>query len=1009
MKHIISTFLTVLLVSFAGYAQEIKGNVSDGTGLPLPGANIVSVSGKNAVTDFDGNFTIAATIGEQLTFSMIGYESKSAAASMGMSISLQESVNRLNEVVVVGYGTRKLGAITGSVALIKSDDILRTPAQSAVQSIQGKAAGVNIVTNDEPGANPSIRIRGLGTILGGRDPLYIIDGVEIGVNGTSPISGISPNDIESMNILKDASSLAIYGQKGANGVVIITTKRGKKGSVKVSYDGYYGQKSILKKVDMADSYRYTYYNNSAMGSSTYFNPNTPYNTNWLDEITDTGEVTSNSLSLSGANDNTNYYFGLSHYTEKGILIGTEYKRTNVLNKTEFNVIEDRLKIRNFVNLTLSHKTPKPLSAFTNAYKQAPIMPVRYPNGRWGVPLVNKENGLNDLSGTQYDRYNNVANPVAQLENTHEKSKYFTLSGSIAAELKLIKDLVLTSSFGGTAEWTKEFIYTPLRENYLTQNPFDDAADYAATFGTKPVLNNKLQQKRSDYYNWNWDNYLTYKHDFGKHGLTVVGGMSRTTFDNYEYMNATRYNVPEQENYWYLDLSSNNSPVIAYPDNIRNEHNTPIVSLAYFGRIEYDFNDKYLLTVIARREGLSTFQDSKQWKTFPSISAGWVISNESFMQGISFVNHLKIRGGYGEVGNGAGPTYNNIAFTRNKNYSFGGVINTGSYVANAVDPNLTWETMKEADFGIDFSLMQSNLTGTIDYYDRRTDDIILNVSPPSVTSEEPAYINSGQVTNKGLEVTLRWQDEINENLNYWVGGNLSTNKNKVSRIDSQYFRNFPAGSLNNGETVKRVFLDAPLGSFYVFEQIGYNNDGTPRYNDMVDGVAGLTDKDRVNAGSYIPEYTYGINLGLNYKGIDFSVDCYGVGKNKVYNGKKAQRFANENVEYDILDSFWTPSNPNAVNPKPFNEVPRASTYYIEDGDYFRINNITLGYTFPKMFEKIDRVRLYVTAINPFIFTDYSGYSPELVGDDRANPLGTAGIELDAYPTNRTFLVGANVNF
>ncbi|MFT3795901.1 SusC/RagA family TonB-linked outer membrane protein [Flavobacterium sp.] len=1026
MKHFICTFLTILSVSIAANAQEIKGNVTDQAGLPLPEVNILAASGKNTSTDFDGNFTIDAAVGEQLTFTMIGYETRVVNATVNMKVNLKEAINKLNEVIVVGYGTKKLGAITGSVSLIKSEEILKTPAQSAIQSIQGKAAGINIVTNDEPGGNPSVRIRGLGTVLGARDPLYIIDGVELSaINTINPINGLSPNDIESMSILKDASSLAIYGQKGANGVVIITTKKGRKGGVKVSYDAYYGQKSILKKVDMADSYRFAYYNNTALGSSSYYSYNQPYNTDWLEEITDTGEVTSNSVSLSGANDNANYYFGVSHYTEKGILKGTDYKRTNLLNKNEFNIAEGRLKVRNFFNLALAHKTPKPLSAFTNAYKQSPLVPVQYPNGRWGVPMINKANGLNDLSGTEYDKYNNVGNPVAQLEYDNQRSKYVTITASVAAELKLARDLTFTSNLGAMGEWVKEFSFTPLRDIWLSQNIFagnpDDitepphittAADYNRTFGNKTVLNNKLEQKRGELYNWNWDNYLSYKRDFGDHSVTATVGMSRTTVDNYEFMSAIRYNVPEQKNYWYLDFSSNNEPMLAQPDNLKNYHNTPLVSLAYFGRVEYDYKDKYLLTAIVRREGLSPFATGRKWDTFPSVSVGWVVTNENFMKDISFLNNLKLRGGYGEVGNGNGVSFNYLAFTLNKNYSYGEepLIDTGAFVANAIDPNLTWETMKEIDLGIDFGFLQNKLTGTFDYYDRKSDDIILKLSLPRVLSEEETYLNSGQVTNKGIEATLRWQDNINDNLSYWVGGNFSSNKNNVSRIDSRYFKNFTeAGSLNNGQTVKRVFLDAPLGSFYVFEHIGYNADGSFKYNDMIDGKAGLTDNDRINAGTYVPKYTYGINVGVNYKNIDFSVDCYGVGGNKVYNGKKAQRFGGENVESEILDDFWTVNNTNAENPKPFNNTPLPSTYYIEDGDYLRINNITLGYTLPKMWEKLDKVRLYVTAVNPFIFTNYSGYSPEIVGGDGADPLRGAGIELDAYPTNRTFLVGANVNF
>ena len=289
--------------------------------------------------------------------------------------------SEMQEVVLIGYGTKKAGAITGSVSQVKAADIVRTPAQSAIQAIQGKAAGVNITTNDEPGQNPTIRIRGLGTITGARDPLYVIDGIE-----TNGLNGLNPNDIAAIDILKDASSLAIYGQKGSNGVILITTKKGKQGAIKVSYDAYYGQKFIQQKVDMADSYRFAYYNNAALGLSSYFNFNQPYNTNWLDEITGTGEVISNNISLSGASDNASYYFGASNYKEKGILNGSEYERTNVISKTEFKLYEGKIKVTPFFNLSIDNNTPKPLSAFTNAYRQAPIMPVKYDNGRWAGPF-----------------------------------------------------------------------------------------------------------------------------------------------------------------------------------------------------------------------------------------------------------------------------------------------------------------------------------------------------------------------------------------------------------------------------------------------------------------------------------------------------------------------------------------------------------------------------------------------------------------------------------------------
>jgi TonB-linked SusC/RagA family outer membrane protein len=993
MKNLFS-FLLLLLVSTIAKSQTISGVVTDDKNMPLPGVNVIQkASGKSASTDFDGKFSIESAEGAILEFSFIGFETVSMKATSGtMKIVLIEKTNNLNEVVVIGYGTKKLGSVTGSVAQIKANDIIKTAAQSPIQSIQGRAAGVNIVTNDEPGANPSIRIRGLGTILGGRDPLYIVDGVETGING------LSPNEIATIDILKDASSLAIYGQKGSNGVVIITTKKGKLGKVKVSYDSYYGQKFIQKKVKMADSYRFAYYNNVAAGSSSYYSFDQPYNTDWLSEITDTGEVMSNHVSISGGNESASYYFGATNYKEKGILTGTEYERNNVNSRNEFKILDGKLKISQNINLTVANNVTKPLSAFTNAYKQSPIVPVYFDNGRWGVPLRNPATGLIDINGS--DRFNNVANPVAQLYYTNNKNKDVTLVGSISAELKLTKDFTFTSNFGATYNTYKGFSFNPNDQIYLSQNATSSIEDYENSFGNSEVIYNTLEQKRSDYYEFNWDNYLTFKRSFGKHDVTAVMGMSRTTSKNFENLEGTRFNVPAASNYWSLDLSSYNTAT-SPGSVITNHRDTPVVSLAYFGRFEYEYNGKYLLTASIRREGTSSFQSAQKWGVFPAVSAGWVMSEEKFLQNVKFLNYLKIRAGYGEVGNARALNSLNIPiFSAGANYAFGDnqSIFPGSTQPYDVDPNLTWETMGEFDLGIDFKVLKNKLSGTIDLYDRRSKDVILPVTLPPVLSQGNVTVNTGDVTNKGAELSLRWDTKINDNWSYFISGNYSYNKNELVKADNSYFANLIGGGLGNGQWTKQVLVGEALGSFYVYQVTGKNADGNFTYS-----------SERVVAGSYLPTYTYGLSFGINYKKFDFSVDTYGVGGNKVYNGKKAQRFGGENIEHGYLNSFWSPTTPNGYNPAPYNEVPVASTYFVEDGSYLRINNITLGYTLPNFFEKIDKVRVYATAINPLLFTKYSGYSPEVVGGDNANPLGGAGIELDAYPTNKTFLFGLNVSF
>ena len=807
MKNFIS-LVVFLIFPFLSVAQLNKGKVLDAAGNAI--SEVTISSGNQIVSSaLDGTFSINATIGDKITFSKLNFETITTKVSKDMTIQLFENKpNLLSEIVVVGYGTKKIGSITGSVSQIKAVDILKTPSQNAIQAIQGRAAGINIVTNDEPGANPSIRIRGLGTLMGGRDPLYIIDGIE-----SSSLNGLSSNEIATLDILKDASSLAIYGQKGSNGVIVVTTKKGK-GTIKVTYDAYYGQKFIQRKVRMSDSYRYAYYNNTALGSSSYFNFEQPNNTNWLNEITSNGEVSSNHISLSGGNETANYYFSATNYKEKGILNGTQFERTNVNSRNEFKVLDNILKISPSINLSIVNNTPKPLSAFTNAYKQSPIVPVRFENGRWGVPLRNVDTGVIDINGS--DRFNNVGNPAAQLYYTNEQNKNVTLFGSIGAELKILQNLKFNSNFGATFDWSRGFTFTPSRDIFLSQNATAEIANYPLS---SPI--NSLNQRRGSSYRWNWDNYFTYKKNFEKSELTAIAGMSRTTSNVSENLSGTRWNVPEQSNYWSLDLSTYNSEV-APGSVVGNSNATPIVSIAYFGRLEYEYDSKYLFSASVRREGISSFNESKRWGIFPAVSGGWVISKENFMENNPYFSYLKLRGGYGEVGNGNTLNSLNIPiFAPGYNYAFG--TNQNIYPGNdqpyQVDPNLTWETMKEIDFGLDFTTFKNRLSGSIDVYDRKSSDVILPVTLPSVLSPGYVTVNTGDVSNKGAELSLKWTGEINKNLSYWISGNYSYNINELTNVDNAYFSEYIGGSINNGQWTKKVLVGEALGSFYVYQVMG----------------------------------------------------------------------------------------------------------------------------------------------------------------------------------------------
>lgn len=983
--------ITVLLSGGILLAQEtmIQGTVTDkADGEPLIGATVV-VKGTpvGTITNFDGEFSVQAAKGAVLVVSYVGYLSQEVTVPQNagkMKIQLAQEVEALQEVVVVGYGTKKAGAITGSVAQVQSADIMKTPAQSAVQSIQGKAVGVNIVATDEPGKSPTVMIRGINTVLGGRTPLYVIDGVE-----ATSLNGLSANDIEKMDVLKDASSLAIYGNKAASGVILITTRKGQKGSIRVNYDGNIGFKSMMKTVDMADSYRFAYYQNFATGRSKY-SYDQPYDTNWLDEITRVGMTTNNAVSLSGGEENVNYYFGFSKYTDKGILKGNDYDRTNLLSKNEYFIFDKRLKINQMVSLSLSNNSPRPLSAFTAAYKQSPAMPVKYENGKWGMPFLNTDTGLIDTSG---EKFNNVANPLAMLDYNVEENKDFTLFGNVGAEIQIMKDLKFNSNFGATYYFKQGFTYTPNEDNWFTQNP--TATEYTEKYYST------LEQRRTDFFVWNWDNFLTYNKKFGGHEFTGVLGMTRSTSRTEQYLSAKRYNVPPQSNYWTLDLSKNNEE--QDPESlISNDNDTPLINVGYFGRVDYAYENKYLLTASLRRDGISDFQGANKWGLFPAVSGGWVISSEDFFAPLTAtVDYLKLRIGYGEIGNGnACPSVNQVLFKNGATYPFGigETIYPGSYVPYAVDPDLTWETTIEIGGGIDFQIIDQKLAGSVDLYNRKTDNVILPVKLPTVLSPDPVYLNAGVVQNSGIETSLTWRDKIGSDFNYKVGANFAFNKNAITKIYSSYFDKLTGGDLGNGQYTKEIHKGSPIGSFYVYDVTGFTNDGSFTYSSS-----------RIFAGSYIPKYTFGLNLGFEYKNFEFSTDFYGVAGNKVFNGKKAQRFGGENVEMSELRNFWIPSNPdpNAKNPIPFYNTPRASTYYVEDGSFLRVNNITLAYNLPKLIKQVNKLRVFVTATNPFIFTAYSGFSPELSGADDGNPLSTAGIELDAYPTNRTITAGISV--
>lgn len=1027
MKNFI--FGVFVLLFFQGQlaAQEIKGKVLDESGLALPGVTINNVtSGSNSISDLDGNFAIGAKDGDQLTFSYIGYVVQIVAASQGMSVSLQPSSTDLSEVVVVGYGTQKRSDLTSAISTIKSDQITKQPAYNALQSLQGKAAGVNIIANDAPGATPTIIVRGLGTAEAGRTPMYVVDGVI-----TGSIANLNPNDIETFDIMKDLASAAIYGSNAANGVVFITTKKGKQGKTQIKINSFYGAKSMLNPVKMANSSQFVTFYNEAMaarGNADRLSANQPYDTDWYDAITGTSFSQSNDISFSGGNENATYFFSFNNYSEDGLLEGHNVDRNTIRSSNTLKALDGKLKISQNFSAAFTGSTPKPYGAFTEAYKQAPVVPVYYPDGRYGMPFWNKTTGLVDYvigAGETGGKLNAIGNPVASVNYQNEKNKMMELQGLVQADYTITDWLVATTRFGGTKSYSKKRIFNDVRGRWLTADPNRTSAQFDASQTAAPnsteFVNNSLTYEDVESFRYNWDTYLTFNKSFEKHNFNAVVGLTKERRNDIYNSKITGYNVPTQENYWNINMGS------TAPTRIAEQYfNTPINVLSYFGRVQYNFDEKYYISGTIRRDGNSNFKESEEyWGTFPSVSAGWVLTNESFLSEIKNLDFLKIRASYAEVGNanvpfnqtsvaiGSGSTNTNYVFGPNQDLIFGGAPTT-------IARRLKWEVTKEYDLGVDFEMMNRRLTGTLDYYNRLNTNAVLRVKTIDNSAESGEFNDhGGKIRNEGYEISLNWRDKIGEDFTYSIGGNFSRNINTVENV-KQAYDGYTGGSLGDGQITKRLTDGQPIYSWWLLEangvwqtqaeidanpHVGGAAPGHLRYVDQNgDGI--IDDRDKKNFGSYIPKFSYGINLSVAYKNFDLSVDGFGAGGNKIYNGLKGKRIdAGENIAADTFNGRWTGPGTSNKNPGASRDA-LSSSYFLEKGDYFRMNNITLGYTFKDAFG-MSRLRLYGTAQNPFLITKYSGFTPELNGS--GDPQETAGIEVDAYPNIKTFIFGINIEF
>lgn len=1007
MRNFIFSFLALILLPAYMSGQVIKGKVLDKNGIGIPGAILVATDSKvSADTDFDGNFNIRAEIGEILKISMVGFDALSVKVTTGsMTITLKESKDtELKEVVVIGYGTQKKSDITGSIAVVSQKDLLNRPNASAVSSLQGKVAGVSITNTGSPGGQPKVSIRGIGSISGG-DVLYVVDGVI-----TNDISYLNPNDIDKMSVLKDASSSAIYGIRAANGVIVITTKLGKKvgaENIKINYDsniGFQTPTNVPKYASAADyvtlyNEKLVFENNTDPAKVLTLAQFNGVNTNWMDEILKKSSfMNSHNLGLSGASEKAKYAMGVSYFTQdgimnagKGVSSGEDYKRITARFNTTYEV-SDRLRVGGSLAYTKSDSNDSN-APFQAARITPPVVPVYNADGSYGK--VPSGSGL----GTAGDN-----NPRMMLDIFRGKTAITrSLLGGFA-EYDVFKNLTYKVNLSRDYETSSSYIYTP---------------EYTP-LASSIVRNSKLIKNDATRENFLTENTLTWTKSFDKHRIVALAGASResrkTRNSSFSVIDVPFYGSDET---LYLNLGNSLTDLLA--DN-PGDQGSETRFQSYFGRVQYAYDDKYLFNATVRRDGASVynFNGNQKSATFPSVGLGWVISKEDFMQN-SGLDFLKIKGSWGKLGNATiTRQFDNTASTKPGAF-FGNPsqVNSAISITKLVDPSIEWEVVTGTDLGIELRTLNNRLSVEAGYYIKETKDAIFNITNLTTSGlGGNFYTNAGSFENKGVEFSATWNDQIGEKFRYSVYGNFTTIKNQITDVIGGSF--FNTGPSLFGNPVKRYEKGQEIGAYYGFQTDGViqtqaeatalgSKVGAFKFKD-IDGNGIIDNQDKTFLGSPIPNVTYGFGLNLEYSNIDLALEFQGVAGNEIYNFNRNSRFGNENWDQDFVNNRWTVSNPSNTYPAANSDQTssRPSSFYVEKGDYFRVRTMQLGYSIAKNLldrTKIEKLRFYLSAQNPFTAFKYNGFSPELGNQSIEN----LGVDNNAYPLSAIYSFGINLNF
>ncbi|RYY38113.1 MAG: TonB-dependent receptor [Sphingobacteriaceae bacterium] len=1010
MKRIITISLCGVLSLFLinrAVAQNItvKGTVTDATtGETLIGVSIAVPSTQSGVqTGPDGTFSISVPPTGQLTVSYIGYASQTVAINnrTTIDIKLASQATELQQVVVVGYGTQRKLDVTGAVSQVKGEDIAKQASTNAISSLQGKVAGVQITNAGSPGASPQIRIRGLGTLYGDPNPLYVVDGVWF-----SDISFINPNDIESISVLKDASSQSIYGVRAANGVVLVTTKKGK-GKPSINYSGYAGWQKVTNQPELANATEYaTLINemnqvNAPADPLTFADPSSfGTGTQWMNVVLRNAFTMKHDVTVSGSTDKSSYNFSAGYLKQEGVVKGNDYDRMTVHMQQDVQAT-DFLKLGYNMVLQGSKSKDVPGDMIYKAFTAAPIVPVYYADGSYGDP--------ND-----FPIGSSTNNPQAQLDFFNQRSKNYRATGNIFAELKLIKELTFRTSFGGEFGQNEVLGYTPAYAATATQ--FNEISDLSVT--------------RSDVRNFIWENTLTYDKTIGDHRFTVLAGHSAQRYKSY-FITGTAQGVPYTSDAdLYLTLGP--ATVNGQPAKTVIDGGDITTFQSFFGRVNYAFKDRYLINASIRRDGSSKFIGDQRYGVFPSVGAGWVISSEDFMQDQKIFSNLKLRGSWGKIGNASVP--NNLATqTVKQDGSFvaiiGGVPVTGANLTTIVPPYVYWERGVGTDIGLEMAFLNNKLTFEADFYNKETEQAIFNLPILASIGTSNSFLIGNQATfrNRGFEFSASWRETKSNDFSYSINANFSINNNKVSNTVTGANPIYSGGAASTGGGLAtRTIVGQPLGQFYgyVVEGIFQNateiaesaqaSDAKPgdfKYADLnSDGKIDAKD-DRTVLGNPNPKYLFGLNTTFNYKQFDLTVDVQGVAGVDVYNAVKGLRFGAENFTKDFFDNRWhgegtSNTYPSAAIGGGRNYLPNS--FFVENGSYLRVRNLQLGYTLTdglasKVFAK--RLRVFVNAQNAFNFFGYKGFNPEVSGGTPGN----FGIDNGVYPIYATYNFGVNVTF